>query len=158
MSRLRHVATSRFGFTMARFSSKQATTLALALFALVRRRRLRRKLSREGRQWVAPHVRERDGQGAFMHLVPGLREREEHVFKNFLRMPPVVFDWLLELVTPIIVKQDTRLRASISPAERLTITLRFLATGLLWFHNYCQWSSGGHDPRCGERGGRPSTQ
>ena len=69
---------------MARFSSKQATTLALALFALVRRRRLRRKLSREGRQWVAPHVRERDGQGAFMHLVgglPGLREREEHDLK-----------------------------------------------------------------------------
>jgi len=36
---------------------------------------------------------------------------------------------LLQLVTPLIVKQDTHLRKSITPHERLTATLRFLATG-----------------------------
>ena len=36
---------------------------------------------------------------------------------------------LLTLVAPLIQKQDTRMRQSISPHERLTATLRFLATG-----------------------------
>ncbi|XP_031351783.1 putative nuclease HARBI1 [Photinus pyralis] len=36
---------------------------------------------------------------------------------------------LLRLVTPLIKKSDTHLRPSISPHERLTSTLRFLATG-----------------------------
>lgn len=36
---------------------------------------------------------------------------------------------LLHLLTPLIKKQDTFLRQSITPHERLTVTLRFLATG-----------------------------
>lgn len=39
------------------------------------------------------------------------------------------FNNLLDLVTPSIKKQDTKFRESISPDERLTVTLRFLATG-----------------------------
>ncbi|XP_060771613.1 uncharacterized protein LOC132882527 [Neoarius graeffei] len=39
------------------------------------------------------------------------------------------FTYLLERVTPHIVKKDTHLRKAISPRERLSITLRFLATG-----------------------------
>ncbi|PSN42035.1 hypothetical protein C0J52_12278 [Blattella germanica] len=37
--------------------------------------------------------------------------------------------YLLELVTPHIKKENTCMRAAISPHERLTATLRFLATG-----------------------------
>lgn len=36
---------------------------------------------------------------------------------------------LLKLVTPLIQKRETHLRACISPHERLMATLRFLATG-----------------------------
>lgn len=36
---------------------------------------------------------------------------------------------LLSLVTPLIKRQDTILRNAITPHERLTATLRFLATG-----------------------------
>ncbi|KAL4119028.1 hypothetical protein QTP88_011901 [Uroleucon formosanum] len=36
---------------------------------------------------------------------------------------------LLKLVTPLIKKEDTHLRKSVTPHERLTATLRFLATG-----------------------------
>ncbi|CAB3221184.1 unnamed protein product [Arctia plantaginis] len=39
------------------------------------------------------------------------------------------FEELLNMVTPLIQKQDTVMRESISPRERLTVTLRFLATG-----------------------------
>ena len=36
---------------------------------------------------------------------------------------------LINLVSPLIRKQDTVMRKSISPHETLTATLRFLATG-----------------------------
>uniref|UniRef100_A0A8C6LI08 DDE Tnp4 domain-containing protein n=1 Tax=Nothobranchius furzeri TaxID=105023 RepID=A0A8C6LI08_NOTFU len=38
------------------------------------------------------------------------------------------FNDLLERVTPQIIKRDTHLRKAISPRERLSVTLRFLAT------------------------------
>ena len=48
---------------------------------------------------------------------------------RFLRMSPERFEHLLSLVGPLIQKEDTRFRRSISPEERLAVTLRFLATG-----------------------------
>jgi hypothetical protein len=51
--------------------------------------------------------------------------------QNFLRMDMASFNELLELVTPLIKRRDTLIRNSISPAERLTLTLSFLATGEL---------------------------
>jgi len=39
------------------------------------------------------------------------------------------FEYLLKKVTPLIKKQDTHLRESILPSERLSVTLRHLATG-----------------------------
>ena len=40
-----------------------------------------------------------------------------------------VYNELLSLISPVIKKQDTQMIAAISPHERLTATLRFLATG-----------------------------
>lgn len=48
---------------------------------------------------------------------------------NYLRMDYDTYCTLLKLVAPLIVKQDTQLRKAITPHERLTATLRFLATG-----------------------------
>lgn len=50
-------------------------------------------------------------------------------FRDLLRMSVEDFTYLLERVTPHIVKKDTHLRKAISPRERLSVTLRFLATG-----------------------------
>jgi len=44
-------------------------------------------------------------------------------------MNVTLFEDLLRKVTPLIKKQDTILRRSIPPAERLSLTLRHLATG-----------------------------
>ena len=44
-------------------------------------------------------------------------------------MSPESFDHLLSLVSPLISKQSTKLREPISSAERLALTLRFLASG-----------------------------
>lgn len=46
-------------------------------------------------------------------------------------MNTALFEDLLGKVTPLIEKQNTRLREYISPAERLSVTLRHLATGNL---------------------------
>lgn len=46
-----------------------------------------------------------------------------------MRMSPESFDLLLSLVSPLISKQSTKLREPISSAERLALTLRFLASG-----------------------------
>lgn len=48
---------------------------------------------------------------------------------NYLRMDTETYCRLLKLVTPHIVKQNTCMKRAISPHERLTATLRFLATG-----------------------------
>lgn len=40
-----------------------------------------------------------------------------------------MFEDLVEKLTPLIKRQDTHLRKSISPAERLAVILRHLATG-----------------------------
>lgn len=48
---------------------------------------------------------------------------------NYLRMNGDTYLNLLSLITPLIIKKDTLMRNAISPHERLTATLRFLATG-----------------------------
>jgi len=47
-----------------------------------------------------------------------------------MRMTEDVFCELLDLVSPHIEKKDTVMRESISSFERLSATLRFLATGM----------------------------
>ena len=49
-------------------------------------------------------------------------------FYRYLRMSPERFDVLLGLVEPLISKQRTNFRKPISAAERLSLTVRFLAT------------------------------
>lgn len=50
-------------------------------------------------------------------------------YRNYLRMPEELYVELLNLVTPHIQKEDTVMRQSISAHERLSSTLRWLATG-----------------------------
>ena len=43
------------------------------------------------------------------------------------------FEYLLDLVTPVISKTDTVMREAITAGQRLAVTLRFLATGKIYF-------------------------
>ncbi len=61
-------------------------------------------------------------------LLDTLRD-EQNDWRNYLRMGEDTYMELLNLVSPLIRKQDTVMRKSISPHEKLTATLRFLATG-----------------------------
>ncbi|XP_043257511.1 protein ALP1-like [Colletes gigas] len=52
-------------------------------------------------------------------------------FYDYYRMSPAAFTHLLALIEPYSIRmEDTKLRRAISPEERLSVTLRYLATGL----------------------------
>ncbi|KAB0803454.1 hypothetical protein PPYR_00424 [Photinus pyralis] len=78
--------------------------------------------------WVKKWMVDRNIHG-HMPLIKELRENYPDDFKNYLRMDSATFSALLELVSPIISKENTIMRESISAEERLTATLRYLATG-----------------------------
>ncbi|CAD0206354.1 unnamed protein product [Chrysodeixis includens] len=58
--------------------------------------------------------------------------RFQHIsgkYKNFTRMAPSDFEYLINLIGHKIKKKDTTYRKAISVEERLSITLRFLVSG-----------------------------
>ncbi|XP_069596974.1 uncharacterized protein [Ranitomeya imitator] len=89
---------------------------------LQQRRRRRRRLS------IHPINAQRMTRGVYSTLYMELRQNPDRFF-NYVRMRQDHFDVLLERVGDVIRRQDTRFSGSISPAEQLMVTLRFLATG-----------------------------
>jgi hypothetical protein len=61
-------------------------------------------------------------------LFKELHTEDPNEFRNYFRMDKTTFKMLLEKVRPLIERQNTKLREAISAAERLAVTLRFLAT------------------------------
>ncbi|XP_031759139.1 harbinger transposase derived 1-like isoform X1 [Xenopus tropicalis] len=80
------------------------------------------------RQWVQPMCYQRFSKGQF-HLLYGKLRKNPEKFFAYIRMSISTFDELLKLVHPHLHRMDTNMRQAISPAERLVVTLRFLATG-----------------------------
>lgn len=52
-------------------------------------------------------------------------------FTKTLRMPPAVYNRLLNILKPGLQKQHTNFRSPISPLQRLSLTMRYLALGKL---------------------------
>lgn len=84
----------------------------------------RKKRSKWSKKWF---LRRRELGHA--RLLRELRDDEPEDFRNFLRMNAASYDELLDMVRPLIQKEDTIMREAIPASERLSITLRFLATG-----------------------------
>lgn len=81
--------------------------------------------------WVRQWLEKRQSDGAHQTLLKEFRsvDNQKYLFRNFLRMDENIYDELLMLVSPLIQKQDTSMRIAISPSERLSVTLRYLAIG-----------------------------
>ncbi|KAK3929685.1 Cytochrome P450 11B1, mitochondrial [Frankliniella fusca] len=80
--------------------------------------------------WVKPWVARRKAQGFHHNLFLELQLEDPNKYRRCMRMNADLFEYLLTKVTPLIQRRNTHLRESISPAERLSVTLRHLATGL----------------------------
>ena len=60
-------------------------------------------------------------------------------FRNYFRLTREEVNVILERVSPIITKQDTNYRQSISAEQRLMVTLRYLATGSSMTQLHYDW-------------------
>ena len=89
----------------------------------------KRRKHRNRTIWTREWIRNRPRFGAYHQLLQELRLANDATYRNFLRMDVSTFDELLQLVRPLISYEDTNMRQAISAAERLSVTLRFLATG-----------------------------
>lgn len=97
---------------------------------------LKRKQKRKKKLWIQPWRLKRESCGAAHKLLPEfLRFNDYFHYNNFLRMNDTEFNHLLQLISPRIQKQNTTYRNCISPEEMLIITLRYLATGKIF---YCE--------------------
>ncbi|MPC62302.1 hypothetical protein E2C01_056386 [Portunus trituberculatus] len=101
-----------------------ATTLfatsAVALISATKKRR---------RYWVKLWMA-RKHKSVFNNLLKEMCLEDRQRFYDYHRMSWENFSELLQVVSPFIKKQDTKMRKAVSPAQRLSITLRYLATGL----------------------------
>lgn len=75
--------------------------------------------------WVRPIFSEQQRKLYGAHnLVDEMRLHDHESFFNFTRMSSESFSKLLNLIGPVITKQDTNYRLSINPSTRLALTLR----------------------------------
>ena len=91
--------------------------VALACYCKVKERKVWSK------QWLRKRL-----TYSHVNLMKELMLEKDDWF-NYMRMNHETYLELLNQVSPFIEKKDTRLREVISPHERLSATLRFLATG-----------------------------
>ncbi|KAG8239868.1 hypothetical protein J437_LFUL018979 [Ladona fulva] len=92
---------------------------SLMAMLLIRRKKRR---NRRRRFWVNPLVLERRNRGLFHTLFDDLLQDDEKFFWYF-RMSKSTFEELLCGIEISITKQNTIMRQSIPPAEKLALTL-----------------------------------
>ena len=78
--------------------------------------------------WSKTWIQRRGGRGAYANLLRELEAEDPETFRQYHRLDVLSFRRVLSMVEPLIKKKDTVIQASISPGQRLSITLRFLAT------------------------------
>ena len=100
----------------------------LTLFAVVHQRQTQK---RKGMMWVRDIFKKRQEKGEFHTLLQKMRLNDTQSHFRYLQMSNESFETLLEKVSPLISHRSyfSEDRASITPAERLSLTIRYLATG-----------------------------
>lgn len=63
------------------------------------------------------------------NMLENLMPRPVGYFDNFCRMSCADFEVILQRISPLISKKDTKWRTAVPTKIRLALTLRFLATG-----------------------------
>ena len=90
---------------------------------LIKKKRNKRRRTKWCKKWLLKRRIH-----SHINLINDLKE-DPNDWRNYLRMDENAYNELLQMITPIIERQNTVMRISISPHERLSCTLRFLATG-----------------------------
>ena len=110
-------------------------TMIIALIGLVvelRRRREMQGRRRKRQIWIRTILQARHEEGAYNLLIPKLLTNDDQ-YRNYFRMSQESFSLLLSMIEPVISKQQTTFRRPLTGSERLAVTLRYLASGLLHY-------------------------
>ena len=107
--------------------SPQVAAAALYFIMCVQRRK-RARLAKK-RLWMRSWLARREKESVHHRLLRELRLEDHETLKNVTRLDCKQYQELLQLVTPHIAKADTKMRKAVTAGERLTLTLRYLATG-----------------------------
>ena len=86
----------------------------------------RRRPRRRQQCWTKSWILRRREFGLYDQLMVELRREDPSSFTNFMRMPPEMFDEILERVRGRLTKQHTY-RDPLEPGLKLAVTLRHLA-------------------------------
>ena len=105
--------------------------------AVNRRRRERRRRDRV--VWVRQWILRRPEHGLYHKLMVELRNVDPRAFHHFMRMPPAMFDEVVQRLTPRLTKQDTNYRPSLEPGLKVAINLRHLASGNIYRNMQYAW-------------------
>lgn len=74
------------------------------------------------REWVNEYFEDIEQNGEYHRIFPDLLQQPER-FRQYFRMRPETFFYILEVISPEI-RKESNFRKCISPEERLMITLR----------------------------------
>ena len=77
---------------------------------------------KQKRMWVHPLNKKRTTNNLIKCFLRELRN-DDLKFKNFTRVSPETFDYILNIISEEIQKADTNFRKSIKPDEQLLVTL-----------------------------------
>lgn len=80
-------------------------------------------------EWAREWIKRRKELGAYHTLFRELAAEDTLGFGEYMRMPHAKFLALVEVVGPLLTKEETHMRTSIAPSKRLALTIRYLATG-----------------------------
>ena len=84
---------------------------AAGVVALITRRRPKRRKKRK--TWTEEWLENRTSFGAFCSLLAELRNLDVSSYRNFLRMDVTSVEKLLQLIRPVIMRQETNMRGII---------------------------------------------
>lgn len=79
--------------------------------------------------WVRDWIARRPQLGLYDRLMVELRNEDPRAFQNFMRMPPAMYDEIVQRLTPALTKETSNWRAPLAPGLKVAITLRHLASG-----------------------------
>ena len=119
-----HTETMDLSLEQPRFAAS-----CLLLAVIIRRRR--RQFLPTRRWWVRPFYQVRQQRGGFKEYLE-MRTTDTDLHFKYICMSPVLFDRLLSLVQPFLCTRRRYVsarRPHISNAQKLVLTLKFLASG-----------------------------
>ena len=97
---------------------------------------------RRHNMWVRPWLLQREERGAYHNIMAELYGTDIPGFTNYMRMTPEFFEMIKTRLEPHLARQATNYRAPISVGEKLTLTIRYLATGESYTSLSCQFRFG----------------